>query len=55
MAVEMDLLVTHLGEGPSPEDEAIARLTAAHAAAQQARDQAQDPGPETTNPPDREA
>jgi transcriptional regulator with XRE-family HTH domain len=38
MAQQMELLVTALGEGPSPEDEAIARLTAAHEA-------------QTTNPP----
>ena len=37
-----------------PEQALLDRLTQAHVAAQQRRDPAQDPGPQTTNPPDPE-
>ena len=49
-----DVLLTLQPEVPSPEDELIERLTQAHAAAQQRRDPMQDPGAQTTNPPDPE-
>lgn len=39
----------------NPEQAALDRLTQAHDVAQQQRDQAPEPGPPTTNPPDQEA
>jgi hypothetical protein len=47
---QVALLMELEGVAPDPEQALIKRLTAAHEAAQQARAQAQDPSPQSTNP-----
>jgi hypothetical protein len=50
IAQQVALLMELEGVAPDPEQALLDRLTAAHEAAQQAREQAQDPGSQTTNP-----
>jgi hypothetical protein len=52
---QVTLLMELEGVAPDPEQAVLDRLTAAHAAVQQAREQTQDSGVQTTRPPEPES